>query len=148
MLSSGAEIKCTWLSLGCRTDGQGRGYGVRGMLDYIQSVSGENCENFSTHTSIHSLAINLLPQPDKGDAVRVLLLQLLQFILRFMWLCKCERERERGQRESERVSIAIWLALPVKFVCHCSQQFNFNSCAATRVTLKVGGAGQAGGAAG
>lgn len=65
-------------------------------------------------------------------------------------LCGCVSARERGQREreSERLSIAIWLALPVKFVCHCSQQFNFNSCAATRVTLKVGGAGQAGGAAG
>lgn len=99
MLSSGAEIKCTWLSLGCRTDGPGRGYGVRGVLDYIQSVSGENCENFSTHTSIHSLAINLLPQPDKGDAVRVLL--LLQLILRFMWLCKCERERAERERASD-----------------------------------------------
>lgn len=64
-----AEIKYTWLSLGCHTESArvGQGYGLWSI-----ECERENSENFSTHTRTHSLAINLLSQKDKGDAVRVL----------------------------------------------------------------------------
>lgn len=67
----GAEIKCTWSLLRCHTDqAEDAGMARRGTGSGRWSER-ENSENFSTHTCTHSLAINLLPQENKGDAVRV-----------------------------------------------------------------------------
>jgi len=51
-------------------DGVGVGEGV-GAGEADDRVLCKTLKNFSTHTCTHSLAINLLFQQDKGDAVRV-----------------------------------------------------------------------------